>query len=60
MTDLAKIVVPLILTAVGMFMYDMYQDIDVIQKRLNENNEYVYRLERLETKMDNITKIKRK
>jgi len=60
MTDLAKIVVPLILTAVGMFMYDMYQDIGVIQKRLNENNEYVYRLERLETKMDNITKIKRK
>ena len=60
MTDLAKIVVPLILTAVGIFMYDMYQDIGVIQKRLNENNEYVYRLERLETKMDNITKIKRK
>jgi len=60
MTDLAKIVVPLILTAVGIFMYDMYQDIGVIQKRLNENNEYVYRLERLETKMDSITKIKRK
>ena len=51
MTDLAKIVVPLILTAVGIFMYDMYQDIGVIQKRLNENNEFIYRIERNEVKI---------
>ena len=54
MNEWLKIIVPLILTALGILVFDVIADINIIKNKQSEAQQYVYRVKQLELKVQKI------
>jgi len=56
MDDWLKVVVPVLLTGVGAMIINLYSDVSELQATLLGNNEYIYRIQQNEIKIDKLEK----
>jgi len=54
MNDWLRVVFPLVITALAIILYDMHGDIVELEKRSASAEEYIYRIERLEAKVETL------
>lgn len=56
--DWLKVIVPILITGVGIITYGLFHDVSRIEKRLLEGDMVLYRIEQLEIDVKELQKVK--
>jgi len=56
MDDITRMLVPLLITALGVVVFQLYGDVKHLETVQAEAHEYIYRIEQLETKVEELRK----